>query len=353
MKDRLSPDRAAVPETDAGFSSTWNWLKRQVGLGESEKAAEAKAAKVEASQDPAHPYVESRPRVADGRAHPQQPARRREVRRRPIRRWPPTVANALREGVHRAEPRVQVHRRRRKRPTGSAQRLGEQRKQVEASEQALQRYREQTRRGLARGAAEHRRAEAGRPERGGHARQDRADPEGGALQPDSRPSRATAARSTRFPADPVERLHPAAEDRARPTCSASRRSSSEKLGDRHPDMVKIALGDPDRRGEDPGRDRARSCSRCRTTTRQALAQEQSLASALDAAEGRRARAEPQGHRLRRAAARGRQQPPDLRQPDAADQGDRHLRRAEDEQHPRRRRRRSAAMARSCHADRRT
>ena len=47
-------------------------------------------------------------------------------------------------------------------------------------------------------------------------------------------------------------------------------------------------------------------------------------------------AQPQGHRLRRAAARRREQPADLRQPDAADEGNRHLGRAEDEQHPRRR-----------------
>ena len=92
---------------------------------------------------------------------------------------------------------------------------------------------------------------------------------------------------------------------------------------------------------DPGRRRPSSTARLakvvqsvRNEYQAALAQERSLTDGAQPAEGRGAGDEPQGHRVRRAGARGGEQPPDFREPDAAHQGDRHLRRAEDEQHPR-------------------
>ena len=58
LKDRLTPDRATVPDTEStGVAGAWTWVKRQVGMGDTEKAAEARTAQVEANQDPAAPFV--------------------------------------------------------------------------------------------------------------------------------------------------------------------------------------------------------------------------------------------------------------------------------------------------------
>ena len=84
------------------------------------------------------------------------------------------------------------------------------------------------------------------------------------------------------------------------SCSGSRRSCREKLGDKHPDMVKLTLGDPAVAGQ---ADRAKSrkvVQSVRNEYQAALAQENSLTAALEPAEGRCAVDEPQGHRLRRA-----------------------------------------------------
>ena len=62
------------------------------------------------------------------------------------------------------------------------ERLAEQRKAGGGGRSALQRVSRAERRHLARGPREHRRPEAGRPERRGHAGEDRADPEGGDVQ---------------------------------------------------------------------------------------------------------------------------------------------------------------------------
>ena len=64
-------------------------------------------------------------------------------------------------------------------------------------------------------------------------------------------------------------------------------------------------------------------------------------------EDRGPRPEPQGHRVLRAVARGREQPSGLRGAAAAHEGDRDLRRAQDQQHPGRRRGGSARARRSC------
>ena len=141
MKDRLSPDRAAVPETDAGFSSTWNWLKRQVGLGESEKAAEAKAAKVEASQDPSTPYVNlvlgsltvapiTNSRLVDLKFTSTDPQLAADM------------ANAHAKAY--IEQNLEYKFSASKDATDwLSDRLGEQRKKVEASEAALQKFKEE------------------------------------------------------------------------------------------------------------------------------------------------------------------------------------------------------------------
>ena len=51
------------------------------------------------------------------------------------------------------------------------------------------------------------------------------------------------------------------------SCSASRRSCPRSWVTRHPEMVKLQVGDPDRAGEARRRNRARSCRRCATNTR--------------------------------------------------------------------------------------
>ena len=101
--------------------------------------------------------------------------------------------------------------------------LAEQRKKVEQSEAALQRYTRAERRRRGRRSPEHRRAEAGGPERGGDARQDRPHHEGGAVQTAEVASRDTPGSTAcrRF-------CRTTSSSSRRPssrTCSGSRRSS--------------------------------------------------------------------------------------------------------------------------------
>ena len=214
------------------------------------------------------------------------------------------------------------------------QRLGEQRKQVEASEQALQQYREQTdsvsledKQNIVVQKLADLNAAVTR------AKTERIQKEALYNQIAIAAGRSGGARHV--PGDSHQHLHPAAEGRAgRPAAAAGA-------------AVAEARPAPSRHGEDrPRRSRpprrsfrakiAKVVQSTRNDYQAAQAQEQSLVERARAAEARRAGAQPQGHRLRRAAARRRQQPADLRQPDAAHEGDRHLGRAEDQQHPRRR-----------------
>ena len=101
----------------------------------------------------------------DRRADPQQPAGRRQV---PRRRMPALAAQRRQragEELHRAEPRVQVHRRRRKPPTGSASGSASSASRSKRPKRRCSAYREQNDAISLEDRAEHRRPEAGRPER--------------------------------------------------------------------------------------------------------------------------------------------------------------------------------------------
>ena len=110
---------------------------------------------------------------------------------------------------------------------------------------------------------------------------------------------------------------------------------SDKLGSSHPDMLKIGLAIQTAEGNIQG-EIAKVVQSMRNEYRVVAGAGAEPGGRARAAEAGRAGAEPQRHRLRRPAARRREQPADLREPDAAHEGNRHLRRAQDEQYPRRR-----------------
>ena len=157
-------------------------------------------------------------------AHPQQPPRGREVRiagsgaRHPHRQ-------RARHQLHRAEPRVQVHvaRRRPRDWLGAAARraaqAGRGKRGGAAAATASRTTRSRWR------TAEHRRPEADGPERGRHPGQDRAASQKEALYNQLAAIQNDRAALDTLPGHPVEHVHPAAEGRARASCSASRRSS--------------------------------------------------------------------------------------------------------------------------------
>ena len=234
----------------------------------------------------------------DGVAGPQQPARGRQVRlARPA--LSAKVANAAGEGVHRAEPRVQVHCPRRKRRTGSGERLGEQRKQVETSEQALQRYREKTDsvsledkqnivvQKLTDLNAAVTRAKTERIQKEALYNQIRA------LQNDR------AALDT-FPA--ISQTPSSSSRRATSrTCSGSRRSCPTSWAPSHPEMVKLGLAIQTAEAKLQG-EIAKVVQSMRNDYLAVAGAGAEPDERARAAEARRAGAQPQGDRLRRAGS---------------------------------------------------
>ena len=161
-------------------------------------------AKREAAESPAPPrdadavadVIDTFLDGAHGDAGPQQPAGGRRVQLARSRSVAARVANAL--AKHYIEQNLEFKFLASKEATDwLGERAGRAAQGVEQSEQALQQYREQTDAVALEDRAEHRRAEAGGPERRGDARQDRADPEGGGLQPDPRHPERPRRRSTR------------------------------------------------------------------------------------------------------------------------------------------------------------
>ena len=131
-----------------------------------------------------------------------------------------------------------------------------------------------------------------------------------------------------LPDGPGERLHPEAQDRAR--------RSAAPAGAARRALRRAARGDD----QDPHRRSRRADAKLRNEISQGrrVGQERvsgraqrgtEPADRARRAEGRSAQPEPQGHRVRRPAARGGEQPADLREPAAAHQGNRHLERARD------------------------
>ena len=148
-------------------------------------------------------------------------------------------------------------------------------------------------------------------------------------------------RARHLPGDSLEHLHPAAEGELA-ELQRQQAQLGEKLGPEHPEMVKLASAIQSTQTR-LAAEIAKVVQSVKNDYMSALAQEHSLIAALNAEAGR-AGAEPQGHRLRRPAARRGEQPADLRRADAADEGDRHFRRAKDEQHADRRCGRSSPRA---------
>ena len=117
----------------------------------------------------------------------------------------------------------------------------------------------------------------------------------------------------------------------------------DKLGERHPDMVKLRSAIQVDPGQARRRDRQGRAGRQERLPGRAGEGEQPGGGA-ERAEGRRAGDEPQGDRLQRARPRSAERPAALRQPAAAGQGNRRQHGAEDQQHPDRRSGRAAAQA---------
>ncbi|PYR23624.1 MAG: hypothetical protein DMF94_00740 [Acidobacteria bacterium] len=159
------------------------------------------------------------------------------------------------------------------------QRLGEQRKQVESTEAALQRYREQN-------------DALSLEERQNIVVQKLADLNGAGTERPDGPRHGAG--------DSGESVRPAAEERARRAAAAAgaalgqARRQASGHGEESPRH-------PDRRGEDPGRDReSRRVDETRLSDRAHAGAEPDARAR--SAEGGRAGAEPQGDRLWRAAA---------------------------------------------------
>ncbi len=146
-----------------------------------------------------------------------------------------------------------------------------------------------------------------------------------------------------FPAILGEQLHPAAEGGARRPAAAARAAVREARRPAPGDRRSCA-----RRSRSPQAKLQGEIGKVVQSVRKRVPGRAGAGEQPDRraepAEGGGAVDEPQGHRVRRARARRGQQPADLREPDAADEGDRHLRRAEDQQHPGRRRGGDAARA---------
>ena len=265
-------------------------------------------------------------------ADPQQPARRGRVRiplslRGGQRRQQPV------EGVHRTESRVQVHGiqgrvRLARRAHG---RTAEDRRRERTRAAGLPR---KERRRVARRAPEHRRAEALGSECRGDEGQDRADSERSGVRADQGgPERSgSPGYDSRHS---VESVHPAAENRA----GGPAASGIAALREARPAPSGHVEGEAQRskrRGADSGRDQQGRACAVERLSGGALPGAEPDARARSAEE-RCARPEPQGDRIRRPAAGCGQQPSDLRVAAAAHEGDRHLGRAQSEQHPDRRR----------------
>ena len=214
--------------------------------------------------------------------------------------------------------------RRRKRRTGSGERLGEQRKQVEASEQALQHYREQTDAVSLEDKQNIVVQKLADLNARGDAGEDRADSEGGALQPARvAPGRSGGARHVS--GDPHRTPSSSSRRASWRSCSGSRRSCRDKLGPQPSRHGEAAA----RRSRPPRRSSrarsARSCSRRRTSTRRRWRRSTAWSNALEQQKRDALAMNRKGIDYGVLAARRHEQPPDLRQPDAADQGNRHLR----------------------------
>ena len=165
-----------------------------------------------------HRHVRCAP---DRRADPQQPARRREV---PLAGCGAGDGDRERAGaeLHQSDARVQVlgeqgRERLAWRAARRAAHAGRGRRSQAAGLPRAQR------RDLPRGSGEHRRPEADRPELGGDAREDRADPEGSDVDAAAR-DREQSRGARHVPGDSQQHLHPAAEERAGAAAAAESRS---------------------------------------------------------------------------------------------------------------------------------
>ena len=183
--------------------------------------------------------------------------------------------------------------RRRTRATGSEQRLAEQRKQVEEAEAKLQHYREQNdaisledRENIVVQKLADLNAAVTRPRPSGFRRR-RCTGSCEALRGESGDAR-------HVPGDPRQHLHPAAEDASWRSSSSQHAQLAEKLGDKHPEMVKLQVGDPERAGEAAAAKSRKVVQAVRNEYQAALAQENSLAAALNQQKARGAGDEPQG-----------------------------------------------------------
>ena len=162
------------------------------------------------------------PVAPDRRADPQQPARRREV---PLAGCGAGDAHRQRAGeeLHRAEPRVQVLGHRRRRTTGSASSSPSSASRSRRPKRSCRRYREQNDAISLEDRAEHRRPEAGRPERRGDAaKTERIQKE--AMYKQLRAHREQSRGARHLPGDSQQHLHPAAEERAGAAAAAAARS---------------------------------------------------------------------------------------------------------------------------------
>ena len=251
------------------------------------------------------------------------------------RRWPtrsPSSTSSRTSSTSSSPPR--------KRPTGSAQQLAVERKKLEDSELALQRYREK---GDAVALEDRQNIVVQRltdlNSAYTKARTDRFEKEALYNQLKGLQNDRTALDT--FPAILsnafIQQLKSQLADLQR-----QQAQMADRLGEKHPDMIKQSLGHPEHRGQAERRDReGRAVGAERVPVRPGAGAQPRRGPQRP--EGRRAVAEPDGHRVRRAAARGREQQADVRDADAARQGDGDLRRTEDQQHPDRRPGRGAAQ----------
>ena len=232
-------------------------------------------------------------------------------------------------------------RRRRTRPTGSASAWANSGQAVTASESALQKYREQT-------------DAVSLEERQNIVVQKLADLNAAVtkakterIQKEAAYNQIKAVQNDRAALDTIPAIlsNQFIQQQKTELAELQRQEAqlSEKLGQRHPDMVKAKLAVQNAEA----RIQAEIAKVVHVAVERlpggALAGAEPDARAR-AAEARRAGAESQGHRIRRPAARCGEQPADLRIAAAAHQGNRHFGRAQGEQHPHRRRGGSAAEA---------
>ena len=118
------------------------------------------------------------------------------------------------------------------------QQLSEQRKRRRGRRGTPAAVSREERRALARGSAEHRRAEARRPERRGHEGQDRTAAEGSDVPPAAGNSETTRTRIDTFPAILANYF---IQQQKTELASLQRKQAqlAEKFGEKHPEMIEV------------------------------------------------------------------------------------------------------------------